>query len=84
MSSNNSAYIGIGVTVAVCTIAASYFYLGAKKLVNVEGILKCSCGKVTAKISAPRSTPTATCHCKDCTGIVKWSKEERKSTNNVR
>lgn len=50
---------------------------------DVKGTLSCSCGKLCLRICAPRSTPTAACHCQDCLDVVEWAKNKKSCTMKV-
>lgn len=78
-----SLTLGVGIAIACSAGAAYYFMQPAGKEERVEGTLSCPCGKVKGKFSAPKSTPTASCHCEDCVEFARWAIVSKNSPVNV-
>ncbi len=56
-SSNTS--VGLLVAAGGIALATCYVILSSSKSENIHCVLKCKCGKVSADITAPQSTPSA-------------------------
>lgn len=69
----NNKNVGILLAaVSGIVIAACYVISSSSKSEKVHCVLKCKCGQVSAEITAPQSTPSASCHCHDCVNFVNW------------
>ncbi len=83
---NNTIAIAAAVAITTAATFIAWRWTTAQPTAEavVEGILQCHCGEVCGKFCAPRNTtPTASCHCNDCTGFAKWAMEEKHCPMNV-
>ncbi len=84
---NNTVVIATAVAITTAATFMAWRWTSAQPSESepvVEGLLQCHCGEVCGKFCAPRNTtPTASCHCNDCTGFAKWAIEEKHCPMNV-